>query len=128
MGFQEDIKVPRPHGTINDTVIRVSYRVSRRYQSPPGPTEQLTIQSLGFLIGFLIGIQEDIKVIRPHETIDHIETRFFFRVSRRYQNHHHHHHHLHHHHHHHYHHRRHLHHLGLPGRSSRVRANLRGLP
>ena len=73
MGFQEDIKVPRPHGTINDTVIRVSYRVSRRYQSPPGPTEQLTIQSLGFLIG----IQEDIKVIRPHETIDHIETRFF---------------------------------------------------
>ena len=32
-GFQEDIKIPRPHGTINHTVIRVSYRVSRRYQN-----------------------------------------------------------------------------------------------
>ena len=37
IGFQEDIKVPRPHGTINHTVI----------------------QSLGFLIGF----QEDIIII-----------------------------------------------------------------
>jgi len=41
IGFQEDIKVPRLLGTINHTVIRVSYMVSRRYQNPPGPIEQL---------------------------------------------------------------------------------------
>ena len=31
IGFQEYIKIPRPRGTINHTVITVSYRVSRRY-------------------------------------------------------------------------------------------------
>ena len=30
-GFQVDIKIPRPYGTINHTVIRVSYRDSRSY-------------------------------------------------------------------------------------------------
>ena len=30
IGFQEDIKIPRSHGTINHTILRVSYRVSRR--------------------------------------------------------------------------------------------------
>ena len=100
IGFQEDIKIPRPHGTINHTVIRVSYRDSKRYQSPPA-YGTITIQSLGFL-----------------------------RVSRRYQNHndnnnHHHHHHHHHNHHRHHHHHRHF---DLPGRLLRVRANLRVLP
>ena len=37
IGFQEDIKIARPHGTIKHTIIRVSSRVSRRYQNPPVP-------------------------------------------------------------------------------------------
>ena len=57
-----------------------------------------SIQSLGFLIGF----QEDIKVPRPHGTINHTIIRVSKRVSRRYQNHNHHHHQHHHHHHHHH--------------------------
>ena len=69
--FQEDIKISRPHGTINHTVRRVSYTVSGRYQNhpSPGPIEQLTLQPLGFLRGF----QEDIKfpVTRPQGKIDH---------------------------------------------------------
>ena len=81
LGFQEDIKLPRPHETINHPIIRVSFRVSRRYQTPPGPMKQLTIQSLGFLLGF----QEDTKLPRPHETINHPIIRVSFRVSRRYQ-------------------------------------------
>ena len=57
IGFQEDIKVPRPHGTINRTVIDE----------------------------FLIGFQEDIKVPRPHGTINHtVIGRVSDRVSRRY--------------------------------------------
>ena len=83
IGFQEDIKLPRPHGTINHTVIRVSYKVSGDIKVPgphgtinhtvirvsiigfqedikvPGPMEQLTIQSREFPIGF----QEDINII-----------------------------------------------------------------
>ena len=60
----------------------------------PGPMGQLTIQSFGFLKGFLKGFQEDIKIsiiiiINDNNT----------------HHHHHHHHHLllHHHHHHHHH-------------------------
>ena len=69
--------------------------------------EQLSIQSLGFLPGF----QEDIKIPRSHGTV--------IRVSRRYQNHDN----------NKNHHRRHRHrHLRLPGRSLRVRANLRVVP
>ena len=37
LGFQEDTKLPRPHETINHPIIRVSFRVSRRYQTPPAP-------------------------------------------------------------------------------------------
>ena len=131
IGFQEDIKVPRPLATINHTVISVSYRIPRRCQNPPAPWNNkslLIIQSLGFLIelqkdvkilwhhetitvtiqslGCLIRFQEDIKVPRPLGTINHT-------VSRVECQNHHHHHHDHHHHHH----------LGLPGRSLRVRAN-----
>ena len=70
---------------------------------------ELTIQSLGF--------QEDIKIPRPHGTINHTIIRISFRVSRIYQDHHHHHHHHHHHrrrrppppHHHHHHHHHHPH-------------------
>ena len=67
--------------------------------------KQLTIQSLGFLLGFQegtklprphetinhpiirvsLGFQEDIKLPRPHETINHPIIRVAFRVSRRYQ-------------------------------------------
>ena len=46
LGFQEDIKIPRPHETINHTIIRVSFRV-----------------------------REDIKVPRPHGTINHTVSR-----------------------------------------------------
>ena len=78
--------------------------------------EQLTIQSLGFLIGF----QEDIKSPRSYGTMNHTVIRVSYRASRRYQNRHPHPHHRR---------RRHLHlHLGLPGRALRVRSNLRVLP
>ena len=78
---------------------------------------EFTIQSFGFLLGF----QEDIKIRRPHATVNHTVIKVSYRVSRRYQNndknensnHHHRHHHRH---------------LGLPGRSLRVRAILRVLP
>jgi len=58
----------------------VSHRVSR-ISRPPGPMEELFIQSLGFLMGF----REDIKIPRPHETINHTMIRVSFGVSRRYQ-------------------------------------------
>ena len=85
--------------------------------------EQLTIQSLGFLIVF----QEDIKPPWHHRTTDNTVIRVSHRISTGCQNHHRRRHHQqqHHHHHHHHHHHRHL---GLPGRSLRVRANLRVLP
>ena len=59
IGFQEDIKVPGRHGTINHTVIRVSIIVFQEDIKVPGPMEQLTIQSREFPIGF----QEDINII-----------------------------------------------------------------
>ena len=61
VGFQEDIKIPRPHGTIsvhNHTIMRVSFRFQEDIKIPQ-PMEWLTMQSLGFLIGF----QEDIIII-----------------------------------------------------------------
>ena len=61
LGFQEDIKIPRPHGTINHTVT-----------------------SFSFL--FIIGFQEDIKIPQPHGTLNNTVTGVFNRVSRRYQN------------------------------------------
>ena len=79
--------------------------------------EQLTIQSLGFLIVF----QEDIKPPWHHRTTDNTVIRVSHRISTGCQNHHRRRHHQQQHHHHH-------HHRGLPGRSSRVRANLRVLP
>ena len=113
----------------------------KKISKSPGPMEQLTIQSLGFLI---IGFQEDIKIPWHHETTNHTVIRVSYRISTRYQNHRrrrrrrrHHHHHQHRHHHHHHHHHHHPHpphhhhhhrHLGLPGRSLRVQANLRVLP
>ena len=59
IGFQGDIKVPGPHGTINHTVIRVSIIGFQEDIKVPGPMEQLTIQSREFPIGF----QEDINII-----------------------------------------------------------------
>ena len=51
---------PAPHGTSNHSgIIRGSFRVSTRYQCSPAPMEQLIIQSLEFLIWF----QEDMKII-----------------------------------------------------------------
>ena len=111
--FQEDIKIPHPHGTISHTVIRVSDRVSKKISKFPGPMEQLTVQSWGFLIGF----QEDIKIMNHHRRRRH--------HHHHHQPHHHPHHHYPHHPHHNHHHRRHF---GLPGHSLRVRANLRALP
>ena len=92
--FQEDIKIPQPHGTINHTIIRVSCRVSRRYQNPLAPKEQLTLQflisfkqisrSCGHMeqlniqsLGFLLGFQDDIKIPRPHGTFS-IQSLGFF--------------------------------------------------
>ena len=66
--------------------------------------EQVTIQSLGFLTGF----QEDIKLVVLMIMMMLIMSNMLIMLSI----------------HHHHHHRRHL---GLPGRSSRVRANLRGV-
>ena len=60
VGFQEDIKIPRPPGTIS--VIIQSWGFLFRFQEDikiPQPMERLTMQSLGFLIGF----QEDIIII-----------------------------------------------------------------
>jgi len=45
IGFQEDIKVPRPHGTINRTVIDEFLIGFKKITKSPGPMEQLTIQS-----------------------------------------------------------------------------------
>ena len=93
IGFQEDIKIPRP-------------------------MEQVTIAvSLGVLLGF----QRDINVPRPHGTINHTVIRVSHMISRRYENHHN------RRNHHHHRHRRHCRHLGLPERSLRVRTNLRVL-
>jgi len=36
-GFQQDIKIPCPHGAISHTEIRVSFRISTRYQNPLPP-------------------------------------------------------------------------------------------
>ena len=72
IGFPEDIKIPRPLGTTNHTNFRVSFRISRRYQNPSDPWNNLVIQSSGFLFGF----QEDIKIPRPHGTINHTIIRF----------------------------------------------------
>ena len=70
------------HITINHTVISVSYMDSKKISKSPAPWNNLTIQSLGFLMGFkkiskspgpmeqlsiqslglLIGFQEDISI------------------------------------------------------------------
>ena len=57
LGFQEDIKIPRPHGTIYHTVIKV-----------------------------FKGFQEDIKIPRPQGPLEHTAIRVSYWVSRRYQN------------------------------------------
>ena len=91
--FQEDIKIPQPHGTINHTIIRVSCRVSRRYQNPAARKEQLTLQflisfkqisrSCGHMeqlniqsLGFLLGFQHNIKI--PPATWNIFHTVFGF--------------------------------------------------
>ena len=64
---------------INHTVTRLSYRVSRRFQSRPAPLNNFIItQSLGFLIG----VQEHIKIPWPHGTSNHTINRVSSRVSR----------------------------------------------
>ena len=82
---------------MNHTVIRVSYRVSSRYQNPPlhGIINHTVIRVSYRVSGF----QEDIKIPRPHGIIDHTVIRVSYRVSRRYQDHYHRHYHYHHHHH-----------------------------
>ena len=57
IGFQEDIKIPRPHETIHKTILR-----------------------------FLLWIQEDIEAPWLHGTINHTVSRVSYRVARTYQN------------------------------------------
>ena len=83
IGFQEDIKVPRPHGTINHTVMKVSYRVSGRYHNPPRPHETINHTVIRVSLGFY----EDIKMLWLHGTINNTVIRVSSRVSKTCQNH-----------------------------------------
>ena len=76
--------VRRACGRVDSTtmIIRVSCTVFKKISKSPSPMEQLTIQSLGFLVRF----QKDIKIPQPHGTINHTVIRFSCTVSKRYQN------------------------------------------